>query len=71
MLFLLKLIITWLIVGFTCTAITVLHDIVICRIEVGKRELKGMLAMICLGFISVPIIVYFFFDEYKDKFKRR
>ena len=71
MLFLLDLIIAWLFVGIVCTTIAVLHDIVIYRIEVSKRELKGMLAMICLGFISVPIIVYFFFDEYKDKFKRR
>ena len=67
---LIKFILIWLIAGFTCTAITVLHDVLIEKIKIRKYEIKGMFAMTMLGFVSVPIIAYFFFDEYKYKFRR-
>ena len=63
----LKLCVIWLLIGFVCTAITVLHDIVIYKIEIRERELKGMLLMIALGFISVPVVIYFIIDEIREE----
>ena len=69
----LKLLISWLIIGLTCTVIATLYDIVVNRVYIGKRELKSMLFMIVFGVISVPLTVYFIIQDVMDnrKFKKK
>ena len=64
---LLKFISVWLIVGGVCTAITVLHDVFIEKIKIRPVEIKGMIVMTLMGFVSVPVIIYFFCQEYQEK----
>ena len=69
--FLMRLFIVWIAIGGMCTTITVIHDVLIEKIKIKKVEICGMITMTMMGFVSVPIIIYFFVQEYSEKKERK
>lgn len=62
--------ILWFVSGIICAAISAIHDIVIYKIKLDKRDYFGMGAMVVFGFFSIPMLILFTYQDYKERNNR-
>lgn len=68
-----KLVITligiWLSLGLLAAILAVTYDILVDKVRIRKREIRGMAMMVLLGASSLVLVVYYIIDEIRDRRK--
>lgn len=68
-----KLVITligiWLLLGLLAAILAVVYDVMIDKVRIKRREIRGMAMMVLLGASSLVLAVYYIIDEIRDRRK--
>lgn len=68
-----KLVITligiWLLLGLLAAILAVVYDVMIDKVRIRRREIRGMAMMVLLGASSLVLAVYYIIDEIRDRRK--
>lgn len=59
----------WLSLGLLAAILAVVYDVMIDKVRIKRREIRGMTMMVLLGASSLILVVYYIIDEIRDRRK--